>query len=207
MFTGIIEKKGTVERIDVSQNQMKIKVNTQFGDLQIGESVAVNGVCLTVNNLQNNGVAEFYISPETLACTSLKRLHVGSCVNLERALKADMRLSGHIVQGHVDSTATLSSITNQSESHELHFSIPKKWEPYCIEKGSISIEGISLTVNTIKINNDETFNVSIMVIPHTWEVTNLSTLNVGDTVNIEVDILGKYMEKLCAHHLQKLNAL
>jgi riboflavin synthase len=205
MFTGIIEDKGTVSCIEVSEQQMVLHIKTSFSDLALGESVAVNGVCLTVNAKETEGIAQFYVSPETLSCTALGNLHSGSSVNLERALKADMRLSGHIVQGHVDTTAEFVQLIPQSDSHELRFLIDNNWNRYCLEKGSIAIDGISLTINSIQPCKDDSFTISIMIIPHTWQATNLSHLNIGDSVNIEVDILGKYMEKLCAHHLQTLN--
>lgn len=205
MFTGIIEDKGSVNKIEANGQQMVLYIATQFEDLCIGESVAVNGVCLTVDALENEGIVQFYVSSETLSCTSLGKLRTGSSVNLERALKADMRLSGHIVQGHVDTTAVLSRVTPHGDSNELHFELSDKWYRYCIEKGSVAIDGISLTINTISPITNGTFSISVMIIPHTWQVTNLSHLSVGDTVNIEVDILGKYMEKLCTHHLERLS--
>lgn len=205
MFTGIIEDKGKVSCIEVSGHQMLLHITTRFNDLEIGESVAVNGVCLTVSTIESKGTVQFYVSPETLSCTSLSALHAGSYVNLERAVKAEMRLSGHIVQGHVDTTAKLCRVNRQDDSHELLFEISDRWYRYCIDKGSITIDGISLTINKISSIKEGSFSISIMIIPHTWEATNLSNLQVGDSVNIEVDILGKYMEKLCTHHLQKLN--
>ena len=186
MFTGIIQKLGRVQSIEAS----KLALESDFTDLELGESVAVNGVCLTVAEIHSTG-ALFMLSPETLTRTSLSQLKAGSSVNLERAVTLNTRLSGHLVQGHVDGMGTLLEIKAEADCFHLVIKIPRDLSKYCVEKGSITIDGISLTINAL---TDET--IDLMIIPHTWRATQLSTLHVGDHVNLEVDVLAKYVERL-----------
>ncbi|GEM16449.1 riboflavin synthase [Gluconobacter oxydans] len=200
MFSGIIERLGTVRSASVRDRAMDLTVETGFPDLELGESVAVNGVCLTVETFDAAGVATFHLSGETLSRTPLHQLKAGSRVNLERAVAASTRLSGHIVQGHVDGVATLASVEKAGDSYALRVFVPQALRQYVVEKGSITFDGISLTVNElhddITRGNQAGFEVGLTIIPHTWEHTNLSTLSVGDRMDVEVDVLSKYVENL-----------
>lgn len=165
----------------------------------LGESIAVNGVCLTVAEYTDLGDAFFFISLETLERSNLGSVKVGSFLNLERALTLQTRLSGHLVQGHVDGKARLRGIIACSNSTILSFELDPEIAHYCVEKGSISINGISLTINSLSESlPDEKTLIEVMIIPHTWSNTNLSHLQVNDQVNVEVDILAKYVERLCS---------
>lgn len=196
MFSGIVERLGTVSDVTASPAGRTLTIHTGMPDLTLGESVAVNGVCLTVARLKDGG-ASFHVSPETEARTALPRLAAGADVNLERALTPASRLSGHIVQGHVDAVGQLLSISPQGESFRLAVSVPGALRRYVVEKGSIALDGISLTVNAIG-PIQESFPIHIMIIPHTWTHTALRALKPGDPLNIEVDVLAKYVETLLA---------
>ena len=198
MFTGIVEKVGEVTELSRSGTATVIVVATSFTDLALGESVAVNGACLTVTESREDR-ARFFVSDETLRLTNLSALQVGSKVNLERALTLSTRLSGHLVQGHVDGLARFEGAeTLQSAeglSYRVAFNLPHGLSRYCVHKGSIALNGTSLTLN--RVDGDR---VEILLIPHTWANTNLSALSQGDTVNVEVDLMAKYAEKLLAGH-------
>ena len=157
--------------------------------LKIGQSVALNGVCLTVIKLSKN-LGRFEMIDETTKKTDLGNLKIGSIVNVERSLKAGERLEGHFVLGHVDGVGTITKIQKKLKEVQVWFNVPKKLAKYIVKKGSIAIDGISLTVVEAKNNN-----VSVCFIPHTIRVTNFRTKKVGDKVNIETDILGKYILK------------
>jgi riboflavin synthase len=192
MFTGLILGKGIVLEKRSSGSGMIFTLESDF-DLsgpEEGESIAVNGVCLTAKNI---GSRKFTVdvSPESLSRTNLGKLSVGSKVNLERALRLSDRLGGHMVSGHVDAVSTVLEKRPVQNFVQFTFRIPAGLGKYIIEKGSIAIDGTSLTVNNC---DDKTF--SIVVIPHTLEVTLLGTLREGDSVNIEVDLIGKYVEKM-----------
>jgi riboflavin synthase len=192
MFTGIILGKGTVVEKRSSGSGMLMSLETDF-DLDEpveGESIAVNGVCLTAREISRRKFT-VDVSPESLDRTNLGRLAAGSRVNLERALRLSDRLGGHMVSGHVDAVSRVQERRTVGDFVRFRFAIPEGLGKYIIEKGSIAIDGTSLTVNTC---DDETF--SVMVIPHTLEVTLLGTRRVGDPVNIEVDLIGKYVEKM-----------
>jgi riboflavin synthase len=201
MFSGIIERVAPITAIVASQSlaaeaaETCFTIATGFNDLVLGESVAVNGVCLTVTRRTDTGEADFYISPETLARTSLGQLNAYQKVNLERALQVHSRLSGHLVQGHVDGVASLHSVNPQANSHCLKVHLPSPLGKWCIEKGSITLDGISLTLNAVRDGDDGTF-IELMIIPHTWEHTSLSERRVGDRLNVEVDVIAKYVERL-----------
>ncbi|MFT9296869.1 MAG: riboflavin synthase [Gluconobacter sp.] len=200
MFSGIIERLGTVKAVSLRDKAMDLTVETGFPDLELGESVAVNGVCLTVETFDAAGVATFHLSGETLSRTPLEQLKAGSRVNLERAVAANTRLSGHIVQGHVDNVATFASVEKSGDSYALRIFVPQALRQYVVEKGSITFDGISLTVNELHDDvvrgNQSGFEVGLTIIPHTWEHTNLSSLTVGTRMNVEVDVLSKYVENL-----------
>ncbi len=187
MFTGLVEKVGKVISLKKSPEGAVLTVETSLEGIKIGDSVAVNGACLTAIEVKQKRVS-FELSPETLERTNLKLLKTGDFVNLERALQVGDRLGGHIVQGHVDFTARIISFKNLGKHRELIVEIPHGWEKYFVEKGSVALDGISLTVNTIWGNK-----ISINVIPHTYENTNLKYKKVGDLLNVETDVIGKYV--------------
>lgn len=187
MFTGIIEETGKI--LTITEKIVVIEADVVLKDTKIGDSIAVNGVCLTVTDLKNNSFSAD-ISPETYKITALKELKTNSIVNLERAMAADGRFGGHIVSGHVDSIAKIISIEKQSEFYNIKIELNDSSSKYVVKKGSITIDGISLTVAEIQNNI-----ISIAIIPHTYENTNLKTHQKDDLVNIEVDIFAKYIEK------------
>ena len=190
MFTGIIEEIGRVININKdSKSTVTIECNKVLKDTKIGDSIAVNGVCLTVTNITSNTFSAA-ISQETLHVTTLSNLQKNDIVNLERAMPANGRFGGHIVSGHIDSLGKLVNLTKLNEFYEIEFELKKEQAKYVVHKGSITINGISLTVADIKNNI-----VKIAIIPHTYKNTNLKMLQKGDFVNIEVDILAKYIEK------------
>jgi riboflavin synthase len=192
MFTGLIDGTGTVSAMNLSNHQGgRISISYSFSaPLSKGESIAINGICLTVVAITSTGF-EADVSPETLMRTNLSRLKVGSQVNLERALCVGDRLGGHIVLGHIDGVGNLSGVTDMGNFRQVSIELPQGLSRYVVEKGSIAVDGISLTVAGI---NGHVFQVA--VIPETWEQTNLKGHKPGDTVNIEVDILAKHVEKL-----------
>jgi len=192
MFTGIVEEIGKVENIQKSSRSMilTIKAEKMTKDLKIGDSVAVNGVCLTITSF-NQRCFMVDVMPETLNRSSLKELKKGSQVNLERAMMANDRFDGHIVSGHIDGIGTIVNIKTEDNATWYTIKTSKKIGNYIVEKGSVAIDGISLTVANIV---EDTFSVSI--IPHTWKATILQKKQVGDTLNIENDCIGKYVEKL-----------
>ena len=192
MFTGIIEEVGNISSLNISGTSGSIKVNA-FAVLQntkLGDSISVNGVCLTVTHLENNSFTADVMA-ETFRRTNLGQLSNGSPVNLERAMAGNGRFGGHIVSGHIDGTGTISKIQKESNATWYYINAPQQILNLVVEKGSIAIDGISLTVAYV---DKSTFAVS--VIPHTSSQTILSTRKVGDTVNLENDIIGKYVQKL-----------
>ena len=197
MFTGLIQKVSPVIHLRESAVGRDILVNTRYPDLLPGESISVNGVCLTVETATPSGEARFHLSLETLERSSLRNLTRESKVNLERSLRADDRLGGHWVQGHVDGVATCLSVTPVCECLLARFSLSRDLGRYCVEKGSISVDGVSLTINKIRdISEEKMTEFEVMLVPHTFQNTTLQDLKVGDLVNIETDILAKYVERL-----------
>ena len=190
MFTGIVEEVGIVSKI--TNNGMTVKGSQVLSDVKLGDSIAVNGTCLTAVSFSNS---EFSVdlSPETMRRTSLSQLTEGSRVNLERALSASDRMGGHIVQGHVDATGRITSIKPDGDSIIFRVRIPKRLNKYIVEKGFVAVDGISLTV--VKRGAS---SFTLAVIPYTLENTNLAVLSEGDQVNLEADILAKYVESLLA---------
>ncbi|HIP42607.1 MAG TPA: riboflavin synthase [Aquifex aeolicus] len=201
MFTGLIEDLGRVIDISVSSKGAKLVVETKLSDIKIGDSVSVNGACLTVTEIRGNKYS-FDVSPETLKRTNLGLLRRGDYVNLERALKIGDRLGGHIVQGHVDFTSKIKALKFFGKHYELVIEIPNDWISYIVEKGSIAIDGISLTVNYMQNNS-----VYINIIPHTYEKTNLRFRRNGDLVNVETDIIGKYVINYISAYRKKEDIL
>ncbi len=196
MFTGIIEEIGTVSAVKKGALQTRLSVSGEkiFGDLKIGDSVAVNGVCLTAAEISGKTFTADVMN-ETLNRSSLSGLKPGSHVNLERAMAADGRFGGHIVAGHVDGTGTVTDI--KKDGNAVWYTIEADYTiiKYIVEKGSVAIDGISLTVAGV---TDSSFSVSI--IPHTAAETILSEKKCGDKVNLENDIIGKYVEKLMSYN-------
>jgi riboflavin synthase len=199
MFTGIIEKTGRVLTAERREG-LRLVLETGFEGLELGESVSVNGVCLTVAERDEaTGRAEFFVSHETIARSNLGSLSPGRAVNLERALTLEKRLSGHLVQGHVDGQARFEGATEAPGGRDLRFTLPSDLARYCVEKGSIALDGVSLTLNAVSDDG----RIGVTIIPHTWAHTNLSSLKPGDPVNVEVDVLAKYAERLCLHYSMK----
>ena len=191
MFTGLIEKLAKIEEREISAGAGKLHLVTEtpFTDLKCGESIAVNGVCLTLETFNNNNLT-FHVLEETFKKTNLGKLHLGAEVNLERALAVGDRLGGHIVSGHVDTTSTVKKWTSVGDDWELAIFAPEQIKPYIIEKGSITIDGVSLTI--VDISSD---SFSVHLIPTTCEDTCLRERKEGHTVNLEADMIGKYVAK------------
>jgi riboflavin synthase len=194
MFTGIIEEVGSVIQIEQrgENRRVTIKAERSPRELKTGDSIAVSGVCLTSLAIKPQTFCAD-LAPETWARTSFSRIHDGARVNLELPMKADGRFGGHIVQGHVDGVGRLIKLERiaDSENWWLHIELPSEIEKYTVFKGSISIEGISLTIAKLAGNV-----CTIAIIPHTVEQTNLSSLNPGDPLNLEADLIAKYVEKM-----------
>lgn len=197
MFSGIIESLGRITEAQVDPGRLVLTVATGFGDLTLGESVAINGVCLTVVTFDAAGLARFYVSAETLARSNFGQVAVGDMVNLERAVTLSTRLSGHLVQGHVDGQAHLVSIDPQAEAYRIALMLPQNLARYAVEKGSIALDGISLTLNAVEDQPDGSAIIRLTIIPHTWAQTNLQRRQLGDAVNVEADVFAKYVERLC----------
>lgn len=187
MFTGIIEEKGQI--LTISDKKIVIKCSKVLEGSKIGDSICVNGVCLTISE-QNTNSFTADTSAETLRITTFGKLKSGSVVNLERAMPMNGRFGGHVVTGHTDNVAKIIGIKRHDEFCDLEIELTKEQAKYVVKKGSITIDGISLTVAEIQGQK-----ITIAVIPHTLENTNLIDLKIGDFVNIEVDILAKYIEK------------
>lgn len=192
MFTGLIEDTGRVASFQRRGEAGVLVVATVLptADIAIGDSVAVNGACLTVT-ARGDTTLSFDVSPESMSRTLIGKLASGTRVNLERALKLGDRLGGHIVSGHVDCAGRLTRVENRSGNYQLQFSLPPEHARYLVEKGSVTIDGISLTVNAVSRDG-----FSVNIIPHTYANTTLGQLKTGDNVNIETDIIGKYVERL-----------
>jgi riboflavin synthase len=188
MFTGLIESVGEVAEVAAIDAGFSLRINSAIaGDLHLGESISVNGVCLTVvNNAPGTFSAE--IGPETANVTSLGSLTGGSLVNLERAMPANGRFGGHIVLGHVDSTGTIQAIRPEADFSWVSVNYPASLAPYLIHRGSIAVDGISLTIARL-----EAASFDVQIVPFTWSHTNLRHARVGDRVNLECDMVGKYV--------------
>lgn len=193
MFTGLVETVGEVESVTAVGGGLRVRVRTSLApELAIGDSVAVNGCCLTMVELGVDAVSAD-VGPETARLTTIGEAVPGRVVNLERSLGAAGRFGGHFVQGHIDGTGHLTSVREEGEAHWLTIAFPPALAPLLVPKGSIAVDGISLTVATLE---DTTF--SVMIIPHTWAHTNLRTLVPGDAVNLECDMIGKYVARALA---------
>lgn len=192
MFTGIVEEMGAVTSLEttLAGTKLTILASTVLGDLKIGDSVSVNGTCLTV---VAKGERDFSVevSPETLSVTALARLTSGTPVNLERAMKLNERISGHLVAGHIDGVGLIRSRRQESNMIGFTLEAPPEVLRYCVVKGSIAVDGISLTINEVTDNG-----FSVGIIPHTAKVTTLGLKQVNDPVNLEADLIGKYVARL-----------
>lgn len=192
MFTGIIEELGKISQFEQNKDNAKIEIQCSkvLEEIKLGDSICVNGVCTTVRELNKNSF-KADLSEETLKVTNFSKSKVGDSVNLERALTLKERLNGHIVNGHVDCICSIISILKSNEFYNFRFKLNRELKKYLVKKGSVTINGISLTIANISENEFE-----CAIIPHTYENTNLSTLKIGDFVNLETDILAKYVEKI-----------
>jgi riboflavin synthase len=190
MFTGLIEDAGEVISADRAAAGLRLGIGTRLArELKPGESIAVNGVCLTaVDPASDRFFAD--VSPATLDVTTLGRLIAGARVNLERAMAADGRFGGHVVQGHVDGVGEITTFTREGDHHWLVVDVPPALEPYLVEKGSLAVDGISLTIARLHGTH-----AGFQIVPHTLAHTNLATARPGDGVNVECDIIGKYVFK------------
>ncbi len=193
MFTGLVEALGTVLSLESKGEQARLTLDLPFAsELALGDSVAINGCCLTVADLAANGTS-FDLLAQTLKVTSLGALATGSIVNLERAMMVGDRFGGHFVQGHVDSTGIVTRLEESGQDHIVGVSLPPEIHRLCIDKGSLTLDGISLTIAEL-IADGAVFWIT----PHTWENTHLKTAKVGQSMNLEVDMLAKVVDKLLA---------
>ena len=191
MFSGIVETTGFITTIEQQAEVWRLTIEAPaiLDDVKLGDSIAINGVCLTVIDFtEQHFVVE--VVPETQRCTNFHLLKVGSLINLERAMKAEQRIGGHYVQGHVDAVAKILSVITEGDAWLVTFSLPEKLQAYLVPKGFISIDGMSLTV--INVNQD---SFTVTLIPHTQQVTIAKNYQQGSLVNLEVDMLGKYVVK------------
>ena len=197
MFTGIVERIGTIISIDSENNFGKefiVSINDMFDDISIGESISVNGVCLTVKKKKEN-LIYFDVINETLEKSNLGDLSIGSKLNLERALCVSSRLNGHILQGHVEAVGVIVDYKKNKKEVLMSVAIDPSLLPYCIPKGSIAFDGISLTI--AKINKSI---IEVALIPHTLNNTNLQNKEIGDSINVETDIIGKYIVRFISEN-------
>lgn len=192
MFTGIIEELGTLSAFDENTGGARITVSSRMviSDIREGDSVSVNGVCLTAVGITENSFSAD-VSLETLDRTTLGRLKEGSMVNLERAMLPTTRFGGHIVQGHIDGRGTLAGASKDGDFWTVTFGFPPELAPYLVKKGSVAVEGISLTIARLA---ETSFDAAL--IPKTWAMTNLSTIQPGEAVNMEADVIAKYIERI-----------
>jgi riboflavin synthase len=196
VFTGIVEELGTVEALDRHKSGARLSIACAqvLSDLPLGESISVNGVCLTVVDLRSAGFSAD-LAPETLERTNLGDLRLGDRVNLERSVSLSTRLSGHLVQGHVDGTGTLEALRELGDGNwELIVQVPRDLDRFLVYKGSITIDGISLTIASVR-----DALVKVAIIPHTYKVTNLGERKPGDQVNIECDMIARHVARLLEH--------
>lgn len=192
MFTGIIEEMGVLQTIESRKRsaQLSILAKTVLEDLAVGDSITVNGVCLTVA-VKTDKEFTTDVSPETLTVTNLGSLKVGDAVNLERAVRVNSRLGGHLVSGHIDGIGLIRNRRQEDEALFLTIEIPTDLLRYCVKKGSIAVDGISLTINRVTDKD-----IEVAIIPHTAKVTTLGLKGVGTTANLECDLIVKYLERL-----------
>ncbi|SIR67226.1 riboflavin synthase [Natronorubrum thiooxidans] len=195
MFTGIVEETGEIVARERTEDGLRLRIGADevATGLEHGQSISVSGVCLTVERFEEDAWFEVFLATETVERTYLGDLEEGDVVNLERAMPADGRFDGHVVQGHVDAVATVSNIESVDEDWFFEFELPEGYGRYVVEKGSITLDGISLTVADLETENGR---VTVAIIPTTYDLTTLSEKDVGDPVHLEVDVLAKYVERL-----------
>lgn len=197
MFTGIIEAIGTINAININEQGARLVVGSgklDMKDVKLGDSIAANGICLTVVAFDSNSYS-VDVSKETLNRTGFADYQVGSQVNLEKAMLPTTRFGGHIVSGHVDGVAEIQAINHNGNSIEYWVSMPKDLAPYISEKGSVTVDGVSLTVNSL-VDNSEGGKFRLTIVPHTTEETIIKHYAVGTKVNLEVDVIARYLERL-----------
>ena len=197
MFTGIVEEIGIVK--ETSRDRLAFEAHKVLEGIKVGDSIAVNGVCLTVVSLENHGFS-VNVMPETLRCTNLGRLHYSDQVNLERALVLGGRLGGHLVLGHIDDTGEVMDVTSEESARIMRVSAPAKLMPYIVDKGVIAVDGVSLTIADL-----DDFSFVVSLVGYTMENTTLGKKRPGDVVNLEVDIIAKYVESLKEQRRQSLS--
>jgi len=193
MFTGIVEETSEIAEIEGTDAGRRLQIETTFAELSGGQSISVDGACLTVEEYEAGEWFSVFLAAETLDRTTLDSVTEGDAVNLERALAADERFDGHVVQGHVDGTTEIVDIERVGEDWAYTFDLPAGLEQYVVEKGSIALDGISLTVATL---DDVTGTCSVAIIPTTYHETTLSDKKPGDEVHVEVDVFAKYVERM-----------
>ncbi|GAB7019521.1 riboflavin synthase [Halostagnicola bangensis] len=200
MFTGIVEETGEIVSREQTEDGLRFRIaaDTVATGLEHGQSISVSGACLTVERFEDRSWFEVFLASETVDRTYLGELDEGDVVNLERAMPADGRFDGHVVQGHVDAVATVEAVESVGEDWYFEFALPEGYDRYVVEKGSITLDGISLTVAELT----EDGNVTVAIIPTTYDETALSEKSPGDPVHLEVDVLAKYVERLLESHLE-----
>lgn len=198
MFTGLVEAIGKVEKLEQSEQMLRAQIrvtnqNNYIADL--GDSIAVNGCCLTVASIAETGCYDFDISHESLDKTNLGQLVVGDLVNLERAMRLGDRLGGHLVLGHVDGVCEVSAVSTRQDGWDVDVKIPRNLGKYLIDKGSVCLNGVSLTINDL-VDRPDHCEIRLTLIPTTLKETTLHLLKAGQSLNLEVDVLGKYLERI-----------
>ncbi len=199
MFTGIVEGTGEIRSVTATDDGRRLRITHDFEALHHGQSISVSGVCLTVEQFSEEWF-EVFLAAETVAKTYLGEVNEGDVVNLERALAADGRFDGHLVQGHVDTTATVEAVERVGEDWRYTFSLRPEVRQYVVSKGSVALDGISLTVAS---RGEEVFDVAI--IPTTYDLTSLSEKQPGDPVHVEVDVVAKYVESMLEGYLASVD--
>ncbi|RQG96402.1 riboflavin synthase [Natrarchaeobius chitinivorans] len=199
MFTGIVEETGEIVGRERGEDGLRLRIGADevATGLEYGQSVSVSGACLTVERYEDGAWFEVFLASETVDRTYLDELAEGDAVNLERAMPAEGRFDGHVVQGHVDAVATVSDVESVDEDWFFEFELPEGYERYVVEKGSITLDGISLTVADL-----EERRVTVAIVPTTYDVTTLSAKAPGDPIHLEVDVLAKYVERLLEAHFE-----
>jgi riboflavin synthase len=202
MFTGIIEEMGVVKGVvkGLQGTSMTILAKSVLNDLQVGDSIAISGACMTVVERQDDGF-RVDVSPETIKLTTLSLLKAGDPINLERAVRVNARLSGHLVTGHVDAIGTIRDRVQDANAVQLWIEAPREVLRYCVPKGSVTVDGVSLTINEV---TGQGFRITI--IPHTAQVTTLGLRRPGHTVNLEPDLIGKYVERLLIERRESISS-
>jgi len=205
MFTGIVQTTGKVISKTQTGDSFEFEISPEEDkyseDIKTGESISVNGVCLTVTAIENRSF-KFTAVKETLSKTNLGELIAGDYLNLEKAMSINSKLDGHLVQGHVDTTGKVNRIIENTGSHEYFISFSSKFRDFIIKIGSISIDGVSLTIADIPEETDDSIEIKIAIIPHTFQVTAFQYLKEGDTVNIEFDMMGKYIKRIFENNIK-----